>query len=40
MRQWGTKCKRREKEKEEKEKGERDFFVNILHTSIDHRILT
>ena len=31
---------RREKEKEEKEKGEHDFFVNIMHTSVDHRILT
>ena len=43
MRQWGTKWKRRKKgkgkrgkEKEEKEKGERDFFVNIMHTSVDH----
>ena len=25
----------RGKEKEEKEKGERDFFVNIMHTSVD-----
>ena len=29
----------RGKEKEEKEKGERYFFVNIWHTSIDHCIL-
>ena len=32
--------KMKKKEKEEKEKGERDFFVNIMHTSVDHRILT
>ena len=31
---------KRGKEKEEKEKGESDFFVNIMHTSVDHRILT
>ena len=30
---------KRGKEKEEKEKGERDFFVNIMHTSVDHCIL-
>ena len=41
----GNKMKKKEKgkrgkEKEEKEKGERDFFVNIMHTSVDHRILT
>ena len=28
---------KRGKEKEEKEKGERDFFVNIMHTTVDHR---
>ena len=31
---------KRGKEKEEKEKRESDFFVNIMHTSVDHRILT
>ena len=39
----GNKMKKKEKrgkEKEEKEKGESDFFVNIMHTSVDHCILT
>ena len=43
----GNKMKKKEKgtgkrgkEKEEKEKGESDLFVNIMHTSVDHRILT
>ena len=31
---------KRGKEKEEKEKGELIFFVNIMHTSVDHRILS
>ena len=39
----GNKMKKKEKgkrKKKEKEKGESDFFVNIMQTSVDHRILT
>ena len=31
---------KRGKEKEEKEKGSMIFFVNIMHTSVDHCILS
>ena len=32
--------KMKKKEKEAKKKGESDFFVNIMHTSVDHCIST
>ena len=38
----GNKMKKKEKGKgkRRKGKGESDFFVNIMHTSVDHCILT
>ena len=40
MKNEAVRNKMKKKEKEEKGKGESDFFVNIMHTSVDHRILT
>ena len=36
----GKREKKKGKARRGKEKGESYFFVNIMHTSVDHRILT